>query len=113
MPSYLLRIARSLRDKLRAQGVRLGEPRSAGACVEVLGEWRGRAFALYLYPGRFSEAIVAKLTPIPCGCEQALTCPQGLFVLGEEDVIADALYSKLDRLYAITRMVEEEGFGAH
>jgi len=107
--SPLRRIAERLRSELRPRGAAVSLPREAGACVELAVEWRGRVLGVYLYPGRFSEAVVAKLSPVLCGCERALSCPYGLLVVAEEEALADAIHSKLDRLLAISRFVEEEG----
>jgi hypothetical protein len=107
--SSLMRTAESLKSKLRGLGAKTTKPRQRGACVEILLEWGGRVYSVYLYPGRFTEAIVAKLAPAPCGCERALYCPYGLIVVGEEDILPDRIHAKLGRLEAIASMVEEEG----
>ncbi|MEB3816628.1 MAG: hypothetical protein LRS46_01605 [Desulfurococcales archaeon] len=105
----LLKIAESLRKSLRSRGLKVAMPRSFGACVELGFEFEGRTFFIYLYPGRFSEAVIAKLTPMICGCERALACPYGLYALSEPESLADHIYSKLDRLRVIGVYVEKEG----
>jgi hypothetical protein len=98
-----------VRSRLARMGFKTTLPRSLGACVELGIEYKGKTLFVYVYPGRFSEALVAKIVPAMCGCDRALLCPQGLYAIAEEEVLADAIRSKLERALAIARMVEEVG----
>ncbi|MEB2836174.1 MAG: hypothetical protein GSR80_000194 [Desulfurococcales archaeon] len=64
---------------------------------------------VYMYPGRFSEALVAKITPTRCGCQRALLCPYGLYALAEPEALSEAIQAKLYRASIIARMIKEEG----
>jgi len=105
----LLSIVERMRSRLARMGFKTTLPRSPGACVELGLEYRGKTLFIYVYPGRFSEALVAKIVPVMCGCDRAQLCPQGLYAIAEEEALADAIVAKLERALAIARMVEEVG----
>ena len=107
--SSLLTVVERVRSELRAEGLRVGLPRGSGACVELPIDHGDTVVYAYIYPGRFSEALVAKITPTRCGCERALLCPYGLYALAEPEALSKAVQAKLRRASIIARMIREEG----
>ncbi len=106
--SSLLTLAERVRSELRARGLRVGLPQGFGACVELPIDHGDSVVYVYIYPGRFSEALVAKITPTRCGCERALLCPYGLYALAEPEALSRAIQAKLRRASIIAKMVREE-----
>jgi len=51
------------------------------ACTEITAKIAGRPVFFYVYPGRFTESTIVRVTPVPMGCQEALLTPEGLYVV--------------------------------
>jgi len=53
------------------------EPRTA--CTEITAKIAGKPVFFYVYPGRFTQSTIIRVTPLPMGCQEALLSPEGLY----------------------------------
>lgn len=94
----------ALRDLLRSRGIRASILDYRVDCTELALEDGGESYFAYIYPGRFTDTLVAKLTLKPRSCGDALLDPEGLIAIAEdEERLAEKIDAKLERLRAIAR----------
>jgi len=50
-------------------------------CIEATGRIGGRPVFFYIFPGRFTDSSVIRVSPTPLGCLEALYTPNGFYTL--------------------------------
>jgi len=64
-----------------SQLIRVVNVESKTTCVEITAKLAGRPVFFYVYPGRFSDSTIIRVTPVPMGCQEALLSPEGLYTI--------------------------------
>lgn len=93
-----------LRDALRRSGLDAAILEYKHDCAELALRTDDGEYFVYIYPGRFAEVVIAKLTWKPGNCRDALLDPEGLIAIGEDEAgLAVKIKAKIDRLKTIAR----------
>ncbi len=90
-------------DALRRRGFEAGKPLPSGACHEMAVKTGGGVVFAYIYPGRYSDAAIVKLSVNPSDCHRALLDPRGLYAIVESEEDAEKLPGKVERLLTVAK----------
>ncbi len=99
--------AKNVAMQMRSHGINITLPESKGECMESLGEMRGHAFALYFFPGKFSNGLIIKIERTVKSCYEALVSPSGIFYIVTGGRIDNSTLTRKIMLTVLAQRSEE------
>ncbi|MCE4628128.1 MAG: hypothetical protein F7C34_03145 [Desulfurococcales archaeon] len=76
-----------LLSSFQAAGADVSKPHISGDCYEMIGEFEGHPFAVYIFRGIFSDGIIVKVEKRVRSCFEALYGPTGLYAITRDGSI--------------------------
>lgn len=85
--------AREVVEIIRSKGYRMSLPEEHEDCADSYLECCGSVLRVVFFDARYSDGVIAKITPQLGDCDAAFYSPQGLYVLSQssEDLAAQLL----------------------
>ena len=93
LKSLTMRRAKEVVEIVRSKGYRMSMPEEHEDCADSYLECCGSVLRVVFFDARYSDGVIAKVTPQLGDCDAAFYSPQGLYVLSHspEDVAAQLL----------------------